>query len=139
MDAFVPPQVIEQLGAFSELGGEHRLVSVGFVMVGGIEAAIAEDGPDDTADALGALVDDVVAAILPYGVTALHTDIAPDGFKFVLCAGAPGQPRRHQRRPAPGSARHRGDRVAVSRYARAPRPGVCSPASSARRTAAPTR
>ena len=40
MEAFVPPQVIEQLGAFTELGGEHRLVSVGFVMVGGVEAAL---------------------------------------------------------------------------------------------------
>ena len=49
-------------------------------------------GPDGTATALGALVDDVVAATLPYGVTALHTDIAPDGFKFVLCAGAPVNP-----------------------------------------------
>ncbi len=92
MEAFVPPQVIEQLGAFSELGGEHRLVSVGFVMVGGIAAAIAEDGPDRTALALGALVDDLLAATRPYGVTALHTDIAPDGFKFVLCAGAPVNP-----------------------------------------------
>jgi class 3 adenylate cyclase/tetratricopeptide (TPR) repeat protein len=92
MEAFVPPQVLEQLSAFTELGGEHRLVSVGFVMVGGVEAALHAAGPDGTATVLGALVDDVIAATLPYGVTALHTDIAPDGFKFVLCAGAPVNP-----------------------------------------------
>ena len=92
MEAFVPPQVVQQLSAFTELGGEHRLVSVGFVMVGGVAASLDAVGPDGTARALGSLIDDVIAATHPYGVTALHTDIAPDGFKIVLCAGAPVNP-----------------------------------------------
>lgn len=92
LDAFVPKQVREQLSAFSDLGGEHRLVAVGFVMVGGIGDALNEIGADGTAAALGRLVDDLIGATTPFGVTALHTDIAPDGFKFVLCAGAPVNP-----------------------------------------------
>ncbi len=92
LESFVPKQVREQLSAFSDLGGEHRLVAVGFVMVGGIGDALREVGADGTAGALSRLVDDVIAATAPFGVTALHTDIAPDGFKFVLCAGAPVNP-----------------------------------------------
>lgn len=89
---FVPPQVVEQLSAFAELGGEHRIVSVGFVLVAGVGDQLDTVGPQGTADALGALIDGILAATAPYGVTALHTDIADDGFKVVLCAGAPVNP-----------------------------------------------
>ncbi len=89
---FVPPQVVEQLGAFAELGGEHRIVSVGFAMVAGVGEQLDTVGPQATADALGHLIDGLVAAAAPFGVTALHTDIADDGFKVVLCAGAPVNP-----------------------------------------------
>lgn len=92
LSPFVPPQVIEQLAAFAELGGEHRIVSVGFVMVAGVRDQLDAVGPQGTADALGRLIDDILAATAPYGVTALHTDIADDGFKVVLCAGAPVNP-----------------------------------------------
>ncbi len=86
---FVPPPVVRQLAAFADLGGEHRLVTVGFLLVTGIGAAIAERGPDEVGQHLGRLIDGVGAAVEGYGGTALHTDIAPDGFKVVLCAGAP--------------------------------------------------
>jgi tetratricopeptide (TPR) repeat protein len=90
--AFVAAAVVEQLLAFSQLGGEHRLVAVGFVLVEGIAASLDRRGPNETAAALGALIDQLIAATEPYGVTALHTDIANDGFKVVLCAGAPVNP-----------------------------------------------
>lgn len=89
---YVPAAVREQLAAFAGMGGEHRLVTVGFLMVGGIGASLAERGTDGTAVALHDLVDDVGAACAAFGVTLLHTDIAPDGVKFVLCAGAPINP-----------------------------------------------
>lgn len=92
MTAFVPPAVVEQLSAFAELGGEHRIVSVGFVLVAGIAAEIERVGPDGAAETLSKLIDDIMAATSAYGVTALHTDIADDGFKVVLCAGAPLNP-----------------------------------------------
>ena len=90
--AYVPDAVIEQLSAFAELGGEHRLVTVGFTMVVGVHDQLERVGPHRVAEALSRLVDDVVAACDAFGVTVLHTDIAPDGIKFVLCAGAPVSP-----------------------------------------------
>jgi class 3 adenylate cyclase/tetratricopeptide (TPR) repeat protein len=92
LSPYVPAAVIEQLAAFSDLGGEHRLVTVGFVMVVGLAEQLERLGPSGVAEALGTIVDEVVAACDAYGVTVLHTDIAPDGLKFVLCAGAPVSP-----------------------------------------------
>ena len=92
LSPYVPAAVVEQLSAFADLGGEHRLVTVGFTMVIGVAAQLERLGPDGVATALGQIVDDVVEACDAYGVTVLHTDIAPDGLKFVLCAGAPVSP-----------------------------------------------
>ncbi|HSM65014.1 MAG TPA: adenylate/guanylate cyclase domain-containing protein, partial [Ilumatobacteraceae bacterium] len=92
LSPYVPAAVVEQLAAFSGTGGEHRLVSVGFLMVIGVGALLERKGPDAVAAAFHRLVDDVERICGAYGVTALHTDIAPDGIKFVLCAGAPVNP-----------------------------------------------
>ena len=92
LSPYVPAAVVDQLAAFAELGGEHRLVTVGFVMVVGLAEQLDRLGPDGVARALSDLVDDVVRACDDFGVTVLHTDIAPDGIKFVLCAGAPVSP-----------------------------------------------
>ncbi len=89
---FVPTAVRQQLAGFSGLGGEHRLVTVGFLMVGGVDALVEQHGHDHVAGAFHWLVDDVVDTCTTFGVTVLHTDIAPDGVKFVLCAGAPVNP-----------------------------------------------
>ena len=89
---YVPAAVVEQLAAFSDLGGEHRLVSVGFLMVVGVGTLLEREGPEAVAAAFHRLVDDVERIGAMFGVTPLHTDIAPDGIKFVLCAGAPVNP-----------------------------------------------
>lgn len=89
LQPFVPRRVVEQLEAFAGYGGEHRLVTVGFVMVVGVAAQLARSGPAATAAEFGHVVDSIVAACDAFGVTVLHTDIAADGVKFVLCAGAP--------------------------------------------------
>ncbi|MEM9615647.1 MAG: adenylate/guanylate cyclase domain-containing protein [Actinomycetota bacterium] len=86
---FVPTAVVDQLDAFADLGGEHRLVTVGFLLVGGIGELRAARGPAVAAAELARLIDGIEAVVDRYDVAALHTDIAPDGFKVVLCAGAP--------------------------------------------------
>ncbi len=89
---YVPAAVVKQLAAFAGTGGEHRLVSVGFLMVIGVSALLEQNGPDVVAEAFHRFVDDVERIGATFGVTPLHTDIAPDGIKFVLCAGAPVNP-----------------------------------------------
>ena len=64
LSAFVPPTVAEQLGAFSDVGGEHRLVAIGFVSVGGIDQAIATSGGQQVADDLGSLLDRVHLSLI---------------------------------------------------------------------------
>lgn len=86
---YVPGAVLDQLAAFAGLGGEHRLVTMGFVMVAGVAAQLAMAGAAAVAEQLGHLVDSIVEACDSFGVTVLHTDIAADGVKFLLCAGAP--------------------------------------------------
>lgn len=81
--------VQEQLAAFSHLGGEHRSVVVGFVFVAGVDDFLERSGHEVTAHALTTVVDGVVAACERFGVTVLDSDIAADGVKFILAAGAP--------------------------------------------------
>ncbi len=89
LTSFVPVSVANELAAFEDLGGEHRIVTVGFVMLTGIAELLAAEGRSAVADALGDFVDRLIANCDPFAVTSLHTDIAPDGVKFVLVAGAP--------------------------------------------------
>ena len=86
---YVPQAMLNQLAAFTGLGGEHRLVTVGFVLVAGVAAQLATVGAQGVAEQFGHLVDSITEACDSFGVTMLHTDIALDGVKFVLCAGAP--------------------------------------------------
>jgi class 3 adenylate cyclase len=89
LSSLVPESVGTHFEGFAGLGGEHRIVTVGFLSVTGLDEHLADHGPGDTRDALGDLVDAVVDSCAEFGVTPLHTDIAPNGLKFVLCAGAP--------------------------------------------------
>lgn len=88
LDDYVPGPVAAQLDAFAELGGEHRFATVGFLMVTGVAELMAAD-PQHAAREVGRVIDRVVAAGERFGVAPLETDIADDGFKFVLSAGAP--------------------------------------------------
>ncbi len=85
---FIPLAVHEHVLA----GGgspEHRVVTVAFVAFGGLDAFLAEQGPEKTADALDALVTTVAQACADHGVALLATDVDADGGKFLLAAGAP--------------------------------------------------
>jgi class 3 adenylate cyclase/tetratricopeptide (TPR) repeat protein len=87
--ALVPTNVARELEALSGLGGEHRLTANGFVLVQGVRAATVATGHDGVAEAFGDLIDRMQEICSGYGVTVLHTDVAEDGVKCVLCAGAP--------------------------------------------------
>lgn len=84
----VPPAVRRRVEA-ADLEAEHRRVAVGFVHVKGVDAHLAGHGPDATADALHRVVTIVSGAADEAGVCLLASDIAPDGAKLILTAGAP--------------------------------------------------
>ena len=46
LQPYVPPAVVEQLSAFADLGGEHRLVTVGFAMVVGLADQLDRARPE---------------------------------------------------------------------------------------------
>lgn len=87
--AHIPGSVFEQLSAIQEMDGEHRLVCVGFIMVGGIDERISEHGIDQVGDELAGLIEGVRQACIDHQVTFLSSDIAPSGAKLILAAGAP--------------------------------------------------
>lgn len=89
VDTLIAPSILEQFAAFDELGGEHRIVAVDFLKLDGVQAQLDANGGQATADALGHVFDEVHEIGQRFDVTILHTDISPDGVKFLLCAGAP--------------------------------------------------
>ncbi|MDQ0615392.1 class 3 adenylate cyclase/tetratricopeptide (TPR) repeat protein [Microbacterium sp. W4I4] len=66
---------------------EHRPVAIGFVQFTGTDALLQD--AERAADAVAALVETVQRACLRHGVTFFETDIAADGGKIMLIAGAP--------------------------------------------------
>ncbi|MDW3212577.1 MAG: adenylate/guanylate cyclase domain-containing protein [Ilumatobacteraceae bacterium] len=86
---YVPGSLLEQLEAFSDLGGEHRLATIGFVMVTGVDELLEEIGGEAVRDELARLVNAVRDACLQFQVTFLHSDIAASGMKLILAAGVP--------------------------------------------------
>ncbi|MFC5177117.1 adenylate/guanylate cyclase domain-containing protein [Nocardioides taihuensis] len=68
---------------------EHRLITVAFLQVSGVDALLEHQGPQVVADELDALVRTVQQACADTAVTFFETDIARDGFKVMLTAGAP--------------------------------------------------
>lgn len=71
------------------VAGEHRQVAVAFVKFSHVDELVASRGPEELATRLDALAASVRAAVERYGIHWLGTDIAPDGGKLILTAGAP--------------------------------------------------
>ncbi|MDQ1746448.1 MAG: hypothetical protein QOD07_711 [Frankiaceae bacterium] len=84
----VPPVVREHIAA-GVVESEHRVVTTGFVQFGDIDEMLARQGPAAVADALHALLEAAAASAARHGITLLGTDIAADGGKLILVAGAP--------------------------------------------------
>ncbi len=68
---------------------EHRTATVAFLQYGALDGLIAGLGPDGAARELDELVRIVQDAADRYGVCLLGSDIAADGGKLMLSAGAP--------------------------------------------------
>jgi len=83
------PPVLREHIAGGVVDSEHRAVTTGFVEFTGVDRMLAEDGPAAVTAALYALVDSASGAASRHGVTFLATDIAADGGKVMLVAGAP--------------------------------------------------
>ncbi len=88
LHAFIPESITSQLAAVRGFGGEHRLASIVFAMLTGTDERIAAD-PDAVARDLHDLSIRLHAAADDAGVTVIDTDIAADGAKYLLAAGAP--------------------------------------------------
>ncbi len=75
--------------AAAPVEGEHRQVAVAFVEFSGSSALLASRGSDGLATALDELITTVQEASERHQVTFWETDIAHDGGKVMLVAGAP--------------------------------------------------
>ncbi|MEZ5256306.1 MAG: AAA family ATPase [Ilumatobacteraceae bacterium] len=68
---------------------DHRSASIGFIALDGLGDRLRREGPDAVHDALGEMVNAVVAVADELSVAWLDTDVGPDGIKLLLAAGAP--------------------------------------------------
>jgi predicted ATPase/class 3 adenylate cyclase len=71
------------------LESEHRHASVGFLRFSSVDRLRREAGPAAVLDAVERLVGGIQAAAIQHEVTFLASDIAADGGKVILSAGAP--------------------------------------------------
>ncbi len=69
--------------------GEHRVASIGFVKVPGLDELFAAAGPDGVAARVHHVAEEVSLACAANAVTVVDTDVGVDGVTFVLAAGAP--------------------------------------------------
>jgi class 3 adenylate cyclase/tetratricopeptide (TPR) repeat protein len=70
-------------------GGEHRVASIGFLMVPGLDALFDESGPDAVAQRIRDVADVVAHVTEAHAVTVLDTDVGIDCVKFCVSAGVP--------------------------------------------------
>lgn len=84
----VPPAILDHIGQ-REVQGQIRPATTAFLGFSGLDEAIETAGPRRVARTLQRMVEVVDQATQSYGVTWLDTDIAPDGGKIHLTAGAP--------------------------------------------------
>jgi len=84
----LPAALREHLSA-SPVESEHRQVAVAFLEFGGVDELLARVGAEVVAAALDELISRVQDVCDRHGVTFWETDIAENGGKVMLVAGAP--------------------------------------------------
>ena len=84
---FVPPELRDWM--LAGITNEHRQVAVSFLAFGGADQLVAAGELDALAQRLQQVADAVHAACERNGAHLLATDVAPDGGKFIIAAGAP--------------------------------------------------
>ena len=82
------PSVIREHLA-SPVESEHRQVAVAFVEFSGVDDLLAREGVEAVSSALNHVLSSVQTSCVRHGVTFWETDIAQDGGKIMLIAGAP--------------------------------------------------
>jgi class 3 adenylate cyclase len=83
------PAAVRRRAESGERDAEHRKVAVGFVHVMGVDDYLKRHGPDLTAEALSRVTTVFADAADAADVCLLASDLAPDGAKLILTAGAP--------------------------------------------------
>lgn len=83
------PVVIRDHLMAAPIESEHRQVAVAFVEFSGVDELLAAQGVDSVAAGLDHVMSSVQRACIRHGVTFWETDIAEDGGKIMLLAGAP--------------------------------------------------
>src|SRR4029079_13789365 len=68
---------------------ETRIATVGFIEFRGVDALLANDGPDAVAAALDEVVSVVAEACEAEGIAFLASDIDNDGGKLIVVSGVP--------------------------------------------------
>ena len=69
--------------------GEHRLATIAFVKFAGVDALLAEQGPDAVQQALDQLITSAQDAADRYQITFLATDVDDGGGKVIMASGVP--------------------------------------------------
>lgn len=85
----LPARILAELEGLELTSGEHRLVTSGFVLCQGVERLLSTGSEVELGNQIERLFRRVREVQNDYGVTFLHSDIARDGFKLLLAAGAP--------------------------------------------------
>jgi class 3 adenylate cyclase/tetratricopeptide (TPR) repeat protein len=88
LELLVPPALRARLQTAHE-EPEHRRVTVGFLHFGAVDDVLQRLGPDELAARVAALTRLVEEQAARFDICLLATDVAPDGGKFILTAGAP--------------------------------------------------
>ncbi|GIU85656.1 MAG: hypothetical protein KatS3mg009_0171 [Acidimicrobiia bacterium] len=83
------PVALREVLAAGEGASEHRRVTVAFLAYGGFDAVLTGSGPAVAARRLHELVAGVQEVVDARGLCFLGTDLAADGGKILLTAGAP--------------------------------------------------
>ncbi|KAA1417821.1 AAA family ATPase [Nocardioides humilatus] len=86
--AAVDPSLREHLTS-DDVAYEHRHVAVGFVLFSGVDALLADQGPEAMVDALRSLLARTQNAVAAQRITLLSTDVNADGGKLIIVSGAP--------------------------------------------------
>ena len=89
LGAFLPRAVLSRIDA-GGLDAEHRFVAIAFLQILDVDAALDRLGADWTTAALTKIADAAEQAATEHGTCVLASDIAPNGAKLILTAGAPG-------------------------------------------------
>jgi class 3 adenylate cyclase/tetratricopeptide (TPR) repeat protein len=84
---YVPRLLRDRLGR--DLDQEHRRAATSFVHVGGVDALLRRAGPEEVHARIDAVTREVLHQCDELGILLVATDLAADGGKFMLTAGAP--------------------------------------------------